>query len=272
MGESLTPSFFDGEFVVSFWQGFGNLDVNLNTNPVPRSDYYQNFNSSKTQSVKTITGMITANSSQRVFSLIQKLAKYHNQTKTFTISRFVDENGLEIINTATFEGVIKSILFEGQKTYNSCPFIITIVCEDPYYYGLERVVATKSIVFTGVTYPKTYPLTFGNTANLLTINNTGNTVATPIWKIKNQITNPKITNLKTNQVFGYSQSINPGTELVIDTKRRTAKISVNSKLEYITNIDELVLPVGISNFSFGGSNFNSDTQIEVSFFPKSNII
>lgn len=269
MGLTETPSFTDGLFSVISWQGFNNLDVNLNTYQVPRTDYYQNLNSNKTQSVKTITGKIHANSAVRMVELIEKLAKYHNQSKTFIIKRFV---GGEVYKTANFTGLIKSILFEGQVNDNSCPFILSIVCDDPYFYDLVPISQTKTFTYTGFIYPKTYPIVYGNQNNLIEVNNTGNTPATPIWKIKNQITNPLIINNATNQVFNYSQNINDGGELVIDTKMRTAKIAGISKLQFITNLDQLILPVGISRFSFSGSGITESTQIEVSFYPKSNII
>lgn len=269
MGLTETPSFTDGLFSVISWQGFNNLDVNLNTYQVPRTDYYQNLNSNKTQSVKTITGKIHANSAVRMVELIEKLAKYHNQSKTFIIKRFV---GGEVYKTANFTGLIKSILFEGQVNDNSCPFILSIVCDDPYFYDLVPISQTKTFTYTGFIYPKTYPIVYGNQTNLIEVNNTGNTPATPIWKIKNQITNPLIINNATNQVFNYSQNINDGGELVIDTKMRTAKIAGISKLQFITNLDQLILPVGISRFSFSGSGITESTQIEVSFYPKSNII
>jgi hypothetical protein len=269
MGLTETPSFTDGLFSVISWQGFNNLDVNLNTYQVPRTDYYQNLNSNKTQSVKTITGKIHANSAVRMVELIEKLAKYHNQSKTFIIKRFV---GGEVYKTANFTGLIKSILFEGQVNDNSCPFILSIVCDDPYFYDLVPISQTKTFTYTGFIYPIVYPIVYGNQTNLIEVNNTGNTPATPIWKIKNQITNPLIINTATNQVFNYSQNINDGRELVIDTKMRTAKIAGTSKLQFITNLDQLILPVGISRFSFSGSGITESTQIEVSFYPKSNII
>ena len=269
MGLTETPSFTDGLFSVISWQGFTTLDINLSTYQVPRSDYYQNLNSNKVQSVKTITGTIHANSAVRMVELIEKLGKYHNQSKTFTVKRFV---GGEVYKTKTFTGLIKSILFEGQRNDRICPFILSIVCDDPYFYDLAETNQTKNFTYTGYTYPITYPIVYGNQTNLIEVNNTGNTPATPIWKIKNQITNPIIVNLATGQVFNYSQSINDGGELVIDTKMRTAKIAGTSKLQFITNLDQLILPVGISKFSFSGSNITENTQIEVSFYPKSNII
>ena len=269
MGLTETPSFIDGQFSVASWQGFNSLDINLNTYQVPRTDYYQNLNSNKTQSVKTIAGQIHANSATRMVELIEKLAKYHNQSKTFIIKRFVRG---EVYKTKTFTGLIKSILFEGQTNDNSCPFILSIVCDDPYFYDLVPITQIKTFSYTGFTYPKTYPRIYGSQNNLIEVNNTGNSPATPIWKIKNQITNPLIINQKTNQVFNYSQSVNSGSELVIDTKTRTAKILGVSKLQFITNLDQLILPVGVSKFSFSGSNITENTQIEVSFYPKSNII
>jgi hypothetical protein len=117
------------------------------------------------------------------------------------------------------------IPLESEYTSYAVPAALELRATDPRLYsdGLTTVTLLSTSVTGGLSFPWTFPITFGGAGNAGAGNivNAGNFLAPVSVEIHGPITKPRLRNETTNQEIFYNGDLAAGEWLAIDTEART---------------------------------------------------
>lgn len=272
--DNIVFGFNSGDFALPIdlegLQGFFNVSGQSNVVNFPRSDLSKTISIYQARRVRTISGTLKHLDTSQMINLRRQIAGLFREDKTFTVSQYLEDKRMELENIYTFQGRIVSADFIrlNAETYR---YSITIESDSPNFSTLDQVVVNHTLVTEGLAFDSEFDLVFGQGLNTFEVVNTGNTLAYPVVKLKNQGSSWLLKNLTNNTIFGYSAGIGAGQEVVIDVKNNTADTLGNNKIEFVNNLESLILETGVNLFELQVASPNN-SQVEFSFFPEFSVL
>jgi hypothetical protein len=142
------------------------------------------------------------------------------------------------------------------------------VATDPRRYSWEAytspVLGMPGGATTGITFPLTFPITFGGgvASGSLSLPNTGNAPAFPVFTLTGELSAPVITRSDTSQRLQFAPSfvLGDGQTLVIDTGTRSVLLDGVSRRDALVVADWFSLPRNSSTVVTLGSTGAYDSS------------
>lgn len=140
-----------------------------------------------------------------------------------------------------------------------------LVAHDPYIYGDEMELNINSY-HSGVSFPLSLPVRFGNDSKVENIlNNDGTEVSYPIIEIKGPCVNPSISNITTNERLTFNGlELFVDDTLVIDNRPRTRSIKINGDNRIdLKNGSWISCSTGLNEFRFNKISSTDESLCKV---------
>jgi hypothetical protein len=150
------------------------------------------------------------------------------------------------------------------------PFTVSLTAPDPRFYGTQQTFQTgQPIAVGGLTFPLTFPLSFGslNTGGDAFLSNSGNATTYPEVIIYGPASSPSLTidnadGTQTILQLGASGglSVGDGDYIIVDMKYRTVQSSLGANLfQYVSGTWWFLQP-GINHVRFNCLDSSPDTS------------
>lgn len=155
------------------------------------------------------------------------------------------------------------------RTPDSFDWSLQLTAPDPARQG--AVVHTASCGLPrpgiGLTFPVTFPLTFGEPAGgSLALANAGTAVAWPVWTITGPCDQPVIRNNSTGEWLGFGLRLLDGDALVVDVSARTVRLGgASRRAAMLPRSTWFGLPPGSTNVDFGATKVEEAGALTVTW-------
>lgn len=100
---------------------------------------------------------------------------------------------------------------------------------DPRIFAADQGSASTTLATAGagLTFPATFPVTFGAAAigGLLSVTNAGSFATSPTIRIDGPVSNPRIENVTAGRTLAFDITLDAGDYLLVDTEQRTVMLN-----------------------------------------------
>lgn len=161
------------------------------------------------------------------------------------------------------------------RDFNSRNFAWEIIlrADDPLRYGTTPITVSTGLPAaseTGMTFPLTFPLTFGGagTGGVLLLNNAGTAASYPVLTIYGPVTNPSVQNLATNRIVEFGLTLAADESLVVDMAAKTVLLngSANRRNALLASSSWWAIEPGSNEIRFRAASFTA-AQLSITYRP-----
>lgn len=152
-------------------------------------------------------------------------------------------------------------------------FKLDLFCDDPLLYdlsaGSQLCVSLERYVASGLEWPLVWPLVWGiGSAGVVTAINTGVVTTYPTITINGTVTNPKITNITTGELFELAITTSGSDTIIVNTKDNIVTLNGSSIYSLITPQSTFwKLNVGSNDLIFETTDAADTGEVTVCWLP-----